>query len=48
MIQYRGAPTVPGKESPYRNRSMEENIDLFAPGCGRENSRTAQKPCAQN
>jgi glutaminyl-tRNA synthetase len=30
MIQYRGAPTVPGKESPYRNRSAEENLDLFA------------------
>jgi glutaminyl-tRNA synthetase len=27
--QYRGAPTVPGKESPYRNRSVEENLDLF-------------------
>ena len=23
-------PTVPGKESPYRNRSVEENLDLFA------------------
>ncbi|MDB6066022.1 MAG: glnS [Pedosphaera sp.] len=30
MIQYRGAPTVPGKDSPYRNRSVEENLDLFA------------------
>src|SRR6202167_1283833 len=30
MIQYRGAPTVPGKESPYRNRAGEENLDLFA------------------
>ena len=30
MIEYRGAPTVPGKESPYRNRSVEENLDLFA------------------
>jgi glutaminyl-tRNA synthetase len=30
MIQYRGAPTIPGKESPYRNRSVEENLDLFA------------------
>ncbi len=26
---YRGAPTKPGKESPYRNRSVEENLDLF-------------------
>ncbi|MDX1951676.1 MAG: glutamine--tRNA ligase/YqeY domain fusion protein [Verrucomicrobiota bacterium] len=29
MIAYRGAPAVPGKESPYRNRSVEENIELF-------------------
>src|SRR5207302_1859577 len=28
--QYRGTPTEPGKESPYRNRSVEENLDLFA------------------
>ena len=28
--QYRGAPNIPGKESPYRNRSVEENLDLFA------------------
>ncbi|MDQ0226439.1 glutamine--tRNA ligase/YqeY domain fusion protein [Metabacillus niabensis] len=27
--QYRGTLTEPGKESPYRNRSIEENIDLF-------------------
>ena len=27
--QYRGTPTEPGKESPYRNRSIEENLDLF-------------------
>ena len=25
----RGTPTHPGKESPYRNRSVEENMDLF-------------------
>lgn len=29
MSQYRGTPTVPGKESPYRNRSVAENLDLF-------------------
>jgi glutaminyl-tRNA synthetase len=29
MGQYRGTPTVPGKESPYRNRSVAENLDLF-------------------
>ncbi len=28
--QYRGAPSVPGKESPYRNRPVEESLDLFA------------------
>ena len=27
--EYRGTPTEPGKESPYRNRSIEENLDLF-------------------
>ncbi len=27
--EYRGTPTQPGKESPYRNRSVEENLDLF-------------------
>jgi len=26
---YRGTLTEPGKESPYRNRSVEENLDLF-------------------
>jgi len=25
----RGTLTIPGKESPYRNRSVEENLDLF-------------------
>ncbi len=25
----RGTATVPGKDSPYRNRSVEENLDLF-------------------
>ncbi len=27
--EYRGTLSTPGKESPYRNRSVEENIDLF-------------------
>ena len=27
--QYRGTLTEPGKESPYRNRSIEENLQLF-------------------
>ncbi len=29
MRQYRGTLTEPGKESPYRNRSIEENLELF-------------------
>jgi glutaminyl-tRNA synthetase len=27
--EYRGVPTRPGKESPNRNRSIEDNLDLF-------------------
>ncbi|MDY6877715.1 MAG: glutamine--tRNA ligase/YqeY domain fusion protein [Chloroflexota bacterium] len=27
--EYRGTLTSPGKDSPYRNRSVEENLDLF-------------------
>ncbi len=29
MRKYRGTLTEPGKESPYRNRSVEENLSLF-------------------
>ncbi|UOD35233.1 glutamine--tRNA ligase/YqeY domain fusion protein [Deferribacteraceae bacterium V6Fe1] len=29
MRRYRGTLTEPGKESPYRNRSIEENLELF-------------------
>lgn len=29
MREYRGTLTEPGKNSPYRNRSVEENLDLF-------------------
>ena len=29
LREYRGTLTEPGKESPYRNRSVEENLDLF-------------------
>jgi glutaminyl-tRNA synthetase len=29
MRAYRGTLTEPGKNSPYRNRSIEENLDLF-------------------
>ncbi|MBA3850664.1 MAG: glutamine--tRNA ligase, partial [Opitutus sp.] len=27
--EFRGAPDKPGKDSPFRNRSVEENLDLF-------------------
>ncbi len=27
--EYRGTLTAPGRDSPYRNRSVEENLDLF-------------------
>ncbi len=30
MREYRGTLTEPGRESPYRDRSVEENLDLFA------------------
>lgn len=29
MRDYRGTLTEPGRESPYRNRTVEENLDLF-------------------
>lgn len=29
MREYRGAVTAPGRESPYRNRSVAENLDLL-------------------
>jgi glutaminyl-tRNA synthetase len=29
VAKFRGPPTRPGKESPYRNRSVEENLDLL-------------------
>ncbi len=30
MAQMKGTPTEPGKNSPFRDRSIEENLDLFA------------------
>ncbi len=30
MDEYRGAPDRPGQDSPFRNRSVDENLDLFA------------------
>ena len=41
--EYRGTLTAPGVDSPYRNRSVEENLDLFArmrPGEFADGSRT--------
>jgi glutaminyl-tRNA synthetase len=29
MREYRGTLTTPGRDSPYRNRSIDENLDLF-------------------
>jgi glutaminyl-tRNA synthetase len=29
IAKQKGTPTEPGQESPYRNRSVEENLDLF-------------------
>ena len=29
IARQKGTPTQPGIESPYRNRSVEENLDLF-------------------
>lgn len=29
IAEQKGTPTEPGKDSPYRNRSVEENLDLF-------------------
>ena len=30
MREFRGAPGIPGKNSPYRDRTIAENLDLFA------------------
>src|SRR5688572_17035094 len=30
IASLKGTPTEPGRESPYRNRSVDENLDLFA------------------
>jgi glutaminyl-tRNA synthetase len=34
--QHRGTLTTPGKDSPYRNRSVEENLELFEKMCAGE------------
>ena len=43
MRKYRGTLTEPGKESPYRDRSVEENLDLFA---RMKNGEFAEGTCA--
>ena len=30
LVEYRGAPDRPGRNSPYRDRPIDENLDLFA------------------
>ena len=32
IARQKGTPTTPGVESPFRNRSVEENLDIFAEG----------------
>lgn len=43
--QTRGTVTVPGTESPWRNRSVEENLDLFARMRRRIRRRRESAPC---
>ena len=43
--EYRGTLTEPGRESPYRNRSVEENLDLFRAHAGGRVRRTARECC---
>ena len=45
--EYRGAPDKPGKDSPLRNRSVAENLDLFHADEGGRISRTAPAACAR-
>lgn len=45
MREYRGTLTEPGKNSPYRDRSVEENLDLFYRMRNGE-LRTARAPSA--
>src|SRR5712691_2483685 len=44
---YRGTLTEPGRESPYRNRSVEENLDLFTRMRAREFPDGSRVPRAQ-
>jgi glutaminyl-tRNA synthetase len=46
MREYRGTLTEPGRESPYRNRSVAENLALFEK-MKTASSRTATARCAR-
>ena len=46
--EYRGTLTAPGKESPYRNRSVAENLDLFERMRGGRISRWRARPAGQD
>ena len=43
--EYRGTLTKPGRNSPYRDRSVEENLDLFRADAGRRVSRRQRGRC---
>jgi len=45
--QYRGTLTEPGKNSPYRDRTVEENLELFE-ACGPAIFPTAPSAARQN
>jgi glutaminyl-tRNA synthetase len=42
----KGTPTEPGKGNEYRNRSVEENLDLFEE-CAKVNLKMEKKCCVQ-
>ena len=48
MREYRGTLSQPGKDSPYRNRSVEENLDLFERMKNGEFPRWKQDSQSQN
>ena len=48
MREYRGTLTEPGRESPYRNRSVEENLDLFAAHARRRVRRRRARAARQD
>ena len=47
MREYRGTLTTPGKNSPFRDRPVAENLDLFAAHAATANSPTARAPSGQ-